>query len=523
LKTKTTLLISTIIILALLVPSFTYFSHADQTPSLSLSPSFISGASMSVGSTFTVNIQISGVSNLWAWGASLYWDPTVLSMQGAPAEGAFMKSAGPTLYVPVPPNNTKGCVTGIGDAITSAVGASGSGILATVTFSVVSLGVSQITLNGTECDGLPQPITANPPIIPTTVTGATFTTSSTAPTPTPNTSTHGPTASFSPADGSTFPLNSAVLLNASSSQPGLDKTPINITSYFWSIEYPNGTTLTSLTGETATFNANVEGTFRIVLIVTANDTQSSPDPIYTNVDSTSALINVIGNPNLVNIDVFTDQGGVGPGVSGGSYGPLQLMQLYASVTYKGASLPLEPVVFAVQNTNGTVITVMQAPTNQTGIASTSFRLPAPDPTAPQNNFGNWSVIAAVNITGASASDTAKFTFAYQNGIQNVALPPSIQKGTVMQIQLTINSQHVSLQWNTLSISLFDQSGIPIGSTTIATSQLTQNLTVVDASMLIPNWAFPGNATAVFCILGNSANALSVPVAPEKTATFQIEP
>src|SRR5208283_4937340 len=162
----------------------------------------------------------------------------------------------------------------------------------------------------------------------------------------------------------------------------------------------------SLTGETESFNAAVQGTFRIILIVTANDTQSSPNPSYIATNSTSALINVVSSSHSAYIDVFTDKGGVGTGTSSGLYGPLELLQMYASVTNGNASMPDQSVLFVVQNSNKSVIAVLQGITNNTGITSADFRLPSPDPSAPQNNFGTWFITASANVTGVMISDAA---------------------------------------------------------------------------------------------------------------------
>ena len=297
----------------------------------------------------------------------------------------------------------------------------------------------------------------------------------------------------------------------------------NITNYAWRVEYLNGTTFVSLTGKIVTFSANVEGAFRIILIVTANDIQTTPDSSYVNTDSASAIINIISSSESVKINVFTDQQGTSGASNGGVYGPLQLLQMYASVTFMNASMPDENVIFSIQNSNGSVILVRQGFTNQTGIASASFRLPTPDPSAPQNSFGTWSLMASVNITGISVSDNTNFTFTYLSGIENISIPASINRLENLPIQLTLNNEFVSAQWTQLSITLFDNSGIPIGSATVSTSQQTQNITVIDTSITIPSWAFTGQATAYFCLLTNSTSTQTIPLAPETVATFQILP
>ena len=351
------------------------------------------------------------------------------------------------------------------------------------------------------------------PIVGTTIVNATYGVSASL-------LPHGPTANFTPIDGSVIQLGSIVILNASSSQPGYDTQTCNITNYVWSVEYLNGTTFTSLTGETATFTASTLGAFRIILIVTANDVQSSPSPCYSSTGSASALVNVVSNLQSVNIAVQTDEG-TGPQVSGTVYGPLQLIQIYAFVTSQNIAMADESVAFSIQNSSDSSIAVRQGITNQTGIASASFRLPNIDPTTPQYSFGTWSIIASVSILNTTVSGATNFTFSYQSGIQNVTVPKSLQISQTLPIELTINNQYLSAQWTQLSITIFDQAGICIDSTTVATPQQEQNITIVDTAITIPPWAFTGQATVYLCLLTNSTNTQAIAIAPETTATFQI--
>ena len=229
------------------------------------------------------------------------------------------------------------------------------------------------------------------------------------------------------------------------------------------------------------------------------------------------------SPQSVNIDVFTDEGGTGANTTAGSYGPLQIVQLYGSVTSDNIPIPEENVSFSVENSNGSTITVRQGTTNQTGIASANFRLPVPDPSAPQDNFGIWSIVASVNASNVIVSDAVNFTFNYQGGIENISIPAGVPRSETLPIQLTINNQEILTQWTELSITIFDQAGIPVRSVTVVPNQQTQNITFIDTAITIPSWAFTGQAIAYFCLLTNSTSTQYIPVAPETAASFQILP
>ncbi len=256
-----------------------------------------------------------------------------------------------------------------------------------------------------------------------------------------------------------------------------------------------------------------------VAYLTYPDSQGNSHNVVGTTTLNATFTSSAPSNSLVNIDVFTSKGGVGKSASGGAYGPLQMVPTYALVTYGGASMPNENVMFTILDANGTSY-YRQGVTNESGVATIqpSFRLPAPDYGSPHTSFGKWSITASVTVSGATMSDNVTFTFAYLTGIGNVTIPASTHRNESLPIQLTINNQEISAQWTKLSITLFDHAGAPIGSSIITASGQTENITVVDAAITIPSWAFTGQATAYLCLLSNSTN---VPLAPESTAKFNI--
>jgi len=519
----------------------TRFIDAASTPVLSIVPTGQAGAAagtftdiplQAVGSTFSVDVRVddyasvtNGGKNPGVSGASyeIFWNPAVLEYISK-TDNSWLpnqSNAGDLTNDVSYGNLTIGQIAfNTANPFVTADSSTGS-VSATIKFQVLSAGSSAITLQPQK--GVPYLVapetndegtTFGEPVTGTETANAQYGSSSTPPP-----SVYGPTAIFTPTDGSTFKLGFSITLDASLSQPGYDTKTCNITSYVWSVEFLNGTTFTSLTGEAPTFTATVDGTFQVILIVTANDVAATPSPSYVSTGSSSDFISVVSTLQSVSIDVFTDKGGVGQGVSSGAYGPLQQVQTYALVTYENTPMPDEMVAFTILDANGTDY-YREGVTNDTGIASIqpSFRLPAPEFGSPQTSFGTWSITAAVNVLGSTVNDTAKFTFTYLNGVENVAIPATVYRNETLPIQLTINNQELSTQWTQLSITLFDQAGIPIGSSTITATQQTQNLSVIDASINIPSWAFPGQATAYLCLTSTSTE---VPLAPETIANFTI--
>ena len=58
------------IIVMVVSPPFFYLSRESSTPTISFNPSSISNTNLTVGSTFTVALQVSNAINVWGWGAA---------------------------------------------------------------------------------------------------------------------------------------------------------------------------------------------------------------------------------------------------------------------------------------------------------------------------------------------------------------------------------------------------------------------------------------------------------------------
>jgi Cohesin domain/PEP-CTERM motif len=116
-------------------------AHAD--PVVIVQPS---SAVVGVNQTFSLNISISNVSNLFAYQFSLRFDPTVLSTNSI-SEGSFLAGGGGTFFIPGTINNAAGTITLTANTLLGPVsGVSGSGVLATFNFSSLGVGSSPITI-----------------------------------------------------------------------------------------------------------------------------------------------------------------------------------------------------------------------------------------------------------------------------------------------------------------------------------------------------------------------------------------
>jgi hypothetical protein len=109
-----------------------------------VSISLPSSVPVTVGSTFKVDVNISGVANLFAFQLDLGFNPTLVQAIDV-TEGAFLPSGGGTFFVPG--SIGSGSFSSNGDALFGFSGASGSGTLLQFDFKAIAAGTSSLTLS----------------------------------------------------------------------------------------------------------------------------------------------------------------------------------------------------------------------------------------------------------------------------------------------------------------------------------------------------------------------------------------
>jgi cohesin domain-containing protein len=127
----------------LLVLSVLAFA-AGQAATVSIDPSSLT---VGVGSAFDLNVNISSVSDLFAFQFDIVFNPEVLSATSV-SEGPFLLSGGTTAFVPGSIDNVGGEISVTADSLVGAVpGVSGDGVLATLHFAALAAGTSDISLS----------------------------------------------------------------------------------------------------------------------------------------------------------------------------------------------------------------------------------------------------------------------------------------------------------------------------------------------------------------------------------------
>lgn len=354
-----------------------------------------------------------------------------------------------------------------------------------------------------------------------TPTPTPFATPTPTPSPTPTGPTHGPTAVISITNGTTYATGDYIVLAGSSSTPGYDAQSVKscpITNYAWLVQYENASEFGAYSGSGVTFTVSSVGWLQITLIVTAPDVNTSPNPQYTNTSLASVWINVQSPLTLTKIDVFNNKGGIGPDVASGPFGPQELVQLCAYVTYNSGFVVNGNVAFTVISPNDTVIAVRSDLTNSTGYAAVNYETP----NVGSSNFGIWTVIAAVEVNQVVVTDKVTFEYNYLvNVIANgLKVPASAARGSPMTISVSIqNLENITLT-STLTITIYDQNDVPIY------TSITNNINAADGATVkvtftVPTYAFVGEATVYVNILTANPTSGGVPLCPETTANFQI--
>ncbi len=252
-----------------------------QQPSVFLDPLTVNATQLN--QVFTLNIDISKVTNLWGWAVNVTFDSQYVKYQGS-SEGNFLTNqVDSTFYLSTKPTNyidpysnieTLQQIT-LQDAVSSVSNGidqsgSGSGVLATLTFQAIKQTASTpITLNVANLYG-PNPTNytgyTHPQITPVSTSS---TTTVSLELPGPPTANAGPEQSV--RGGTTVVFNGSQTVSSGSN-----------TTYTWT--FTDGT-LKTLTGMIANYTFNNAGNYTVTLTVT--------DSLGTS--NSTTLIHVIGS------------------------------------------------------------------------------------------------------------------------------------------------------------------------------------------------------------------------------------
>jgi hypothetical protein len=243
----------------------------------------------------------------------------------------------------------------------------------------------------------------------------------------------------------------------------------------------------------------------------------TPDPTLTPTPTPDPTLTPTPTPNPTSgtqkpvIHVSTDKT---------EYNPGNTVTVTATVAYNGAAVANKGVAFTIRMQNNTNIATLVDSTDSNGVAYIDFRIPTPQPN-PNVIFGNWSVLAAVEVSQVNVTDTVQFAVGYSIVIKSISTPTSVSRLGTVPISVTIQTSGVIPQGVTLTVSLLDSAQVPLGMSTIAVTTQTQSDITLSTTIPIPTWAFTGQATVYVNLLTATPDQGGVPYCPQATAHFQI--
>ena len=123
-----------------------------------------------VGDRFTVQLKTENITDLAGWQSDIIFDPAVLKVNNV-SEGSFLKQGGGrTHFLKGTIDNTTGRIEGIGSARISEGGASGEGILLSITFTAKANGECRLSMRKFQAgSSLGETISSRPPDVIITV------------------------------------------------------------------------------------------------------------------------------------------------------------------------------------------------------------------------------------------------------------------------------------------------------------------------------------------------------------------
>jgi hypothetical protein len=258
--------------------------------------------------------------------------------------------------------------------------------------------------------------------------------------------------------------------------------------------------------------------------------------IFLQIAATILFVSTVYSGKGRNIDLFTQKqpySGKGPNQPSDSFQPQEEVILYALVTYNEAPIQNKLVAFQIDGpsppeVNDPIRIILSSATNESGIASVSFRIPTPINGSEGIVIGEWFAIATVDIAGVVVNDTLTFRVDYGVRIISVAtldsrLNPQTTFLRAENIIFNITAENTGL---TSKYAFFTVDVIDASATSIIHFEFEQTLTPGQNNLQTPACQIPPNSR-----IGDAAVHVNVytappiqggaPYGPQYSTTFQI--
>jgi len=230
------------------------------------------------------------------------------------------------------------------------------------------------------------------------------------------------------------------------------------------------------------------------------------------------------------IDVYTQYpypyGGQGPHKPSDAFGPQNEVILCATVTYNLDPVQTKLVTFEITHLGPTVEwnIIRQDATDENGVACVSIRIPWPCENPEGEVFGDWDVIATVDIADECVNDTLTFEVGYL--IDIISVEPEYDeylKDEHLKFTVTYDSISEQTRVAYFTIVVYDELGVAIGYVKLGPMNVTygDGQTVVLECITIPKWAYIGLATVYANCLCDLPSHGGCAYCAEEMANFNI--
>jgi len=227
------------------------------------------------------------------------------------------------------------------------------------------------------------------------------------------------------------------------------------------------------------------------------------------------------------VDLFAQRGGIGVNQSSDMFQSQELVILYALVTYNDnpianklvafhADGPLNP--FENETAGGS------SGTNESGIAEFSFRMPWPVEMPETKVFGEWTVIATVDVADQRIVDTLTFKAGWVIEITDMATlnaqgthEERYLRQSTIAFDLTVENNAKTAKPATITIDAQDSAGHPIIHIQLDNLVVPPGSSHINASTRIPVEASLGQATVQAAPVAHGGVLYS----PAVSTTFEI--
>jgi len=213
------------------------------------------------------------------------------------------------------------------------------------------------------------------------------------------------------------------------------------------------------------------------------------------------------------------------------YQPQQLVTLNVLVTYNDGPVANKDVAFQIEGPRNAFynFTVFgYGRTNESGLATFSFRVPWPDINPEAQVLGTWSAIATVDIAEQVVNDTTSFQVLWIIELINIETlninfepQTSFLRTETVVFKLTVINHATTVQTATITIQVQDAANQPIMLIELDNNTFQPGENIINGSAQIPVNARIGLAKAIAAAFTTLPETGGVACCPAISTTFEI--